>query len=147
MGIGIAVFLVVLGALGAPGLILSKRPDAKQMLDKLTPFQGWIGVAAALTGAYWLIFSSLLGLSLLGAGLAGMLMWITITAEAVVMLGLGLLLGVGTMKTFIKNPQAVEKLDQTIAKLQPKQGLLGLLSIIMGVWALLFNLIIYDILL
>jgi hypothetical protein len=32
------------GILAASGLILSKRPDAKQLIDKLTPYQALIGV-------------------------------------------------------------------------------------------------------
>jgi hypothetical protein len=38
------------------------------------------------------------------------------------------------MKTFIKNPEAQARMDQTLAKLSPKQGLLGLIAIGVGIW-------------
>ena len=52
----------------------------------------------------------------------------------VVQAGLGLLLGVGVLKTFIKDVTANAKMDQTITKLAPYQGTLGLVSIGLGVW-------------
>jgi hypothetical protein len=44
------------------------------------------------------------------------------------------LLGVGVLKTFIKQPEAQAKMDQMIAKLAPKQGVLGLVAIGVGAW-------------
>ncbi|MBK7777846.1 MAG: hypothetical protein IPI43_27650 [Sandaracinaceae bacterium] len=38
------------------------------------------------------------------------------------------------MKTFVKDEAAVAKLDTTIAKLAPKQGMLGLVAIGVGLW-------------
>lgn len=63
--------------------------------------------------------------------------WATFLADAVLQLALGLLLGVGVLKQFIKAPAAVAKLDQTIAKLAPKQGLLGLIAIGLGIWMII----------
>lgn len=60
--------------------------------------------------------------------------WITFLADSVLQFALGLLLGVGVLKTFIKSREASEKMDQTIAKLAPYQGTLGLAAIGLGVW-------------
>ena len=38
------------GLLAASGFILSKRPDAKQYLDKIAPYQGFIGLAMFADG-------------------------------------------------------------------------------------------------
>jgi hypothetical protein len=133
MMFGFSGFLIVLGILGAASLIIAKKPDAKQLIDKLTPYQGWIGACGALTGAYWTLMA-ILNLGLLAHSPIG---WITWMAVAVVMLLLGFLLGVGTLKTFIKNPEANAKMDQTITKLAPYQGTLGLVSIGLGVWGIL----------
>jgi type II secretory pathway component PulF len=65
------------------------------------------------------------------------LWWITWLADSVLLFSLGLLLGVGILKTFIKNPQAQAKMDQTITKLAPKQGVLGLIAIGVGIWMVL----------
>jgi hypothetical protein len=130
MGLVGGIWLALLGILAVPNLILGKRPDAKAMLDKITPYQGWIGAISALYGV-WGIISSILSLSWIAHW---PIYWATYLAVAVVQLALGLLLGVGVLKQFIKAPAAVEKMDQTIAKLAPKQGLLGLVAIGLGIW-------------
>jgi hypothetical protein len=38
------------------------------------------------------------------------------------------------LKSFIKNAQANEKMDQTIQKLAPYQGRMGIVAIGAGVW-------------
>ena len=63
--------------------------------------------------------------------------WVTYLASSVLQLALGILLGVGTLKMFVKQPQAVEKMDNLVAKLAPKQGVLGLIAIGVGVWFVL----------
>ena len=40
------------GLLAASGFILSKRPDAKHLLDKISPYQGFIGLAMFGDGLY-----------------------------------------------------------------------------------------------
>ncbi len=35
------------GILAASALIIARKPNAKQLIDKLTPYQGWIGVCSA----------------------------------------------------------------------------------------------------
>jgi hypothetical protein len=127
------LWLIVLGVLGAASLIIAKKPDAKELIGKLAPYQGWIGAISAIWGA-WRVIASLLGIGLLATW---PILWITLAAAAVVLLALGLLLGVGVLKTFISNPTAQAKMDQTIAKLAPYQGTLGIISICLGVWSIL----------
>src|SRR5260221_8549118 len=132
---------LVLGLLAVPNLIIAKRPDAKQLIDKIAPFQGWIGAVAAIWGAWQLIqFILNIGtmITLLTHPLWPMLFGIVTLVYAVVLFALGLLLGIGTLKTFIKNPQAQAKLDQTLAKISPYQGTLGIVALINGVVMLLF---------
>ena len=130
MGLLNGIWLVVLGVLGAASLIIAKKPDAKQLIDKLAPYQGWIGAVSAFWGV-WVIISAVLNLGWLTAA---PILWVTFLVDGLLQLGLGLLLGVGVLKTFITAPEAVAKLDQTIAKLAPKQGLLGLVAIGVGAW-------------
>jgi hypothetical protein len=133
MGLVNGIWLAVLGVLGAANLIIARKPDAKELIGKLAPYQGWIGAISAIWGA-WGIISSILSLGLL-AYLP--LVWITLLANAILSLALGLLLGVGVLKTFIKNPTAVDKMDTTITKLAPYQGTLGLIAIGVGVWTII----------
>jgi hypothetical protein len=130
MGLISGIWLAILGILGASSLIIAKRPDAKEAIAKLSPYQGWIGAVSAIWGA-WGIISAILGLGWMAHA---PILWITFLASGVLQLGLGLLLGVGVLKTFIKNPQANEKMDQTITKLAPYQGTLGLVALGVGAW-------------
>lgn len=125
-----AVWMIVLGILGAASLIIAKKPDAKALIDKLAPFQGWIGAISVLWGI-WGVINSILSLGWLTAM---PIAWITYLAESVVCLLLGLLLGVGVIKTFVKQPQAVEKMDMVVKKVSPYQGILGIIAILLGLW-------------
>ncbi len=140
MGLLSSIWMAVLGVLGAANLIIARKPDAKQLIEKLAPYQGWIGAISALYGV-WGIIWSVLGI---GALATWPIWWATMLATAVLQFSLGLLLGVGVLKTFIKQPQAQEKMDQMITKLAPKQGVLGLAAIGMGVWALVCNFVFYG---
>lgn len=137
MGLVFGLWLTVLGVLGAANLIIAKKPDAREMIAKLAPYQGWIGAVSALWGV-WGIISSILNLGWLSIW---PIWWATLLATSVIQVALGLLLGVGVLKTFIKNPQAQAKMDQTITRLAPKQGMLGLVAIGLGIWTILASFI------
>lgn len=134
------IWLAVLGVLGASNLIIAKRPDAAEAIAKLAPYQGWIGAVSALWGV-WGIISCVLNLGFLTTF---PIYWISWLATSVVQAALGLLLGVGVLKTFITAPEAVAKMDETIAKLAPKQGVLGLVAIGLGVWMILASFMFYG---
>jgi len=124
------IWLALLGVLAVPSLILAKKPDAKEMLAKITPYQGWIGAVSALWGV-WGIIGAVLNLGWLTTA---PIWWITWLADAVLLAALGLILGIGTLKTFIKDPTAQAKMDETLAKLAPHQGRLGLIAVCVGAW-------------
>lgn len=124
------IWLAVLGILGASSLIIARRPEAKDLIAKLTPFQGWIGAISALWGV-WGVISAVLNIGIMSHW---PIWWASWLASSLLLFSLGLLLGVGVIKSFIKNPQANEKMDQTIAKLAPYQGNLGIASIALGIW-------------
>lgn len=137
MNISYGIWLLVLGAVAVPSLIIAKRPDAKEMLGKLTPYQGWIGAVSFLWGI-WGIISAVIGISWLSVSPIG---WITWLAGSLLQTALGLILGIGTIKTFIKNPQAQAKMDETLTKLSPKQGMLGVAAIGLGAWEIVASII------
>jgi hypothetical protein len=130
MGLINGIWLAILGILGASSLIIAKKPDAKELIAKLAPYQGWIGAVSALWGA-WAIISAVLHIGWLTSA---PIYWVTFLGDGALQLALGLLLGVGVLKSFIKDPTASAKLDQTITKLAPYQGTLGLVAIGLGVW-------------
>ena len=137
MGFVSGIWMAVLGILGAANLIIARKPDAKELIGKIAPYQGWIGAVSALWGI-WGIISSVLHLGWLSLW---PIFWITFLVTALLQASLGLLLGIGVLKTFIKQPQAVEKMDQMVTKLAPKQGVLGLISIGVGLWMIVSSIL------
>ncbi|WP_343488396.1 hypothetical protein [Allomuricauda sp. d1] len=126
------ISLVLLSIIAVPSLILSKKPNAKELLEKIEPYQGWIGLIFCFWGA-WGIISSILNLGLLTTA---PIWWITLAAGSVVEVTLGFMLGSGLFnKLFLgKSPEAQQKAAELRAKIAPKQGKLGVLGIIVGVW-------------
>ncbi len=137
MGLITGVWLAVLGVLGASNLIIARKPDAKEMIAKLAPYQGWIGAVSALWGAWWVV-SAILNIAYLSLAPLGWIIWL---ATGAVMLLLGFLLGLGVLKTFVKDPTANEKADQMMAKLTPYQGTLGLVAIGLGIWGVIMTIL------
>lgn len=134
MGLGAGVWLFVLGVLGAANLIIARKPEAKELIAKISPYQGWIGFISMFWGVWGIIYSVLT----LGTWLKLYpVWWITWLAASVIQLLLGTLLGVGTFKSFVKQEQAVKKVDQMVEKLSPYQGTLGLVAMGLGVWTII----------
>jgi hypothetical protein len=89
-----------------------------------------MGAISAIWGV-WGIITSVLNIGWLTSY---PIYWATFLADSVLLAGLGLILGIGVMKTFIKSPVAQAKLDQTLQKVAPHQGRLGIAGIGVGVW-------------
>ena len=51
----IGLLLIVAGILAISGFIISKKPEAKALIDKIVPFQGFIGVALIALGVIFAI--------------------------------------------------------------------------------------------
>lgn len=126
------ITLILLGILAVPSLLLSKKPNAKELLDKIVPYQGWIGVVFAFWGV-WGIISAILNLGWLTTF---PIYWITFLLVSIVEAGLGFILGYGLIAKYVlsKNEQAAEKGKQLLAKLTPLQGTLGIAAIVLGIW-------------
>ena len=134
------VWLFVLGCLAVPSMVLSKSPEAKKALDKLVPFQGWIGVISLLWGLYniiWLIR----WLSALGHGVKGIIFFLVFAAFVLCQVILGFILGIGVVKSFVKDANAQAKLDETLTKVVPYQSKLGILAILDGILLIVMSLI------
>ncbi len=132
------ITLIILSLIAVPSLFLSKKPDAKELLDKIAPYQGWIGLIFCVWGIWGLIQCVLL-LGWLGAGTYGIISWATMFLYAVVEATLGFLLGYSLIVKYAlsKNETAREKGAQLLAKLQPLQEKLGILGIILGIWCII----------
>src|SRR5579859_1110071 len=100
MGLGAGIWLIVLGILGASSLIIARRPDAKDMIGKLAPYQGWIGASSVLWGL-WIALWTILNMGVLIKW--AFIGFVTLLGVSFVLVTLGLLLGVGVLKTFVKS--------------------------------------------
>lgn len=132
------LFLIVVGALGASSFILGKRPDAKEMFDKVAPIQGWLGVVSAFWGL-WGVINIILNL---GVMLKMIVPFVIGLVGSISLFGTGFLLGFNLIATFTakKSPEAAKKAEELRGKLvtyQIPMGFvcigLGLLSVVAGV--------------
>ena len=131
------ILLIVLGILAVPSLLLKKRPDAKEILDKIAPYQGWIGLVFCALGILGVI-RQLLHMNTMGIF---PIVWLTNVAVYVLQTLLGFLLGYGVIKKLIlaQSDEAKRKGEQFRRKLIPLQGRLGLAAIGVGVWCVLVD--------
>ena len=132
------VVLLAAGLLGAANLIVAKKPNAKELIDKLTPYQGWIGVVLVV----WGVIDVIRVVGFLGALSSAPFRMVIAILTALTELGLGFLLGSGLISKYVlsKSPQALEKGQLLRAKLAVYQGPLGLTAIVLAILFAVMNL-------
>jgi hypothetical protein len=137
MGLVFALLLIAAGLLGAASLIVAKQPNAREVIAKLTPYQGIIGIILLIWALIVFIFRILpaLGLLLQFFPLTGILL----LATFLVAIALGFLLGYGLIAQYAlnKNAGAAQGGEAMRLKLAKFQGPLGLLGIGLGLWMLI----------
>jgi hypothetical protein len=131
------LLLIAAGILAASSLILAKKPDAKQMIDKIAPYQATLGIILLGWGLYNFIIvvgpgamvKILTALPLLGITLWGML---------VSSILLGIMFGMPMVAKMSAGGAA--KGEQMAKKLAPFQVIIGLVAIGSSLLAILYNL-------
>lgn len=128
------ITLVLLSIIAVPSLVLSKKPNAKELLEKIEPYQGWIGLIFCIWGV-WGVISSILNISWLTSA---PIWWSTLLAGSVIQALLGFMLGFALINKMVlgKSAEAQEKAAELRAKIAPKQGKLGLIGIAVGIWVI-----------
>ena len=126
------ISLVLLSIIAVPSLILSKKPNAKELLEKIEPYQGWIGIVFCFWG-FWGVVTAILNLGWLTIA---PIWWITFLVGNIVSAVLGFMLGSGLINKLVdsKNEAAQFKANELRVKIAPKQGRLGIIGIIIGIW-------------
>lgn len=141
MGIIASLALIVCGGLAAANLIVQKQPNAREAIEKLRPYQGWIGVVVALCGA-WMLIWALLSFGWFSFGVRGVIWWLTFTLTGALEFALGFLLGYPILSQWLaKSADARQRGQQLQEKLALYQVPLGLAGIAVGVWCLIGNFI------
>lgn len=118
------------GILAASGFIIKRLPNAQSVIDKIAPYQGWIGSLMFFWGI-WETLQSILGISMLGSHPGVWAFWLL---SGVADLLVGFLLGFGLITHYAlsKNQAAMEKGQRIRSTLMGIQAPLGLLAIVMG---------------
>jgi len=124
------ITLILLSLLAVPSLIISKKPDAQQYIDKISPYQGWIGLIFFIFGV-WGILVAVLNLRWFTSA---PIWWVTYLAGVVMETILGFILGYNLIAKYAlsKNEKAKEKGAEILLKLSKIQGNLGIIGIIIG---------------
>ena len=84
------------GILAASALIIARKPNAKQLIDKITPYQGWIGIVMFFWGV-WAVLDCVRFMSLLSVRPVFWVFWL---ASGVADLVVGFLLGFGLITKY-----------------------------------------------
>lgn len=124
MGVGLiqGLWLLLLGALGASSLV-AKREEGRKALAAIEPYQGWIGVASVAWGAWHLIVLVLY---------PRFHPWLFDLVVAGLFLTLGVLLGVGIIQSFLKDPGGRDNFEKFVQKLTPYRQTLGVVAMVLG---------------
>lgn len=121
------ILAIVGGLIAASSFLIAKKPDAKELFDKMAPYQGFVGVGMLVLGVLWLlqVLPHIAGI-LKAAPLSGAVTIATLVGTILV----GFLLGYGLISKFVlsKNEAAAEKGAEALAKIAKVQVPLGLLT-------------------
>lgn len=118
------------GTLAASGFIIGKKPNAKELIDKLVPYTGWIGILMFVWGV-WETIGAVTGMGMLSSFPLRWIFWLCVGLAD---LGVGFLLGFSLISKYAlsKNAQAMAKGQQLREKLVKIQAPLGLFAMVMG---------------
>ena len=128
-----AIIAIIGGIIAASSLIVAKKPNAQELIDKLTPYQGWIGIVLAFWGVVGFIRL------ILNVGRIGF-PWMIGLGVSVVEFVVGFLLGYGLISKYLleKNEEAKVKGQELRMKLTKYQVSAGVILIILGILTLLY---------
>ena len=127
-----AIIAIIGGIIAASSLIVAKKPNAQELIDKLTPYQGWIGIVLAFWGVFGFI-SLILNIGSIGFA------WMIGLGVSVVEFVVGFLLGYGLISKYLleKNEEAKAKGQELRMKLTKYQVPAGVILIVLGIFNLL----------
>ncbi len=131
-GFAFPLIAIVAGCLAAAAVVIQKLPDAEKAIEKIKPYEAFIGVAALLFGIMQLLsigkmFGSITGLVALAATVSCILM--------------GFLLGFPVLQDMVINDMSEDsraKAAEWYQKLTPYKITAGLTAIGTGIYLLIF---------
>jgi uncharacterized membrane protein len=127
-----AAILFLLGLLAVSDFVTKQIPATEDLLNKITPVKGWLGLIFAVYGLVTVVNSLLY----VGSTKFNPIVWSTSIIIGVLMFGVGLL--VGFEKIAALTGQG-DKLEVLRAKFEPHQRNMGFLCLIMATWAIVYK--------
>jgi len=127
------LWLALLGVLVAPNIILSRRPAAAHFFKKLSAIQGWIGVISVI-GAVFMLIKSLLNVRWIASSFT---LWFSSLLGSLILLALGLILGIGVIRSFWDRGQVIDRLSSAADRLAVFQSTLGFIAFAGGIWLII----------
>ena len=131
------ILLIAAGFLASSSFIIAKKPNAKQLVDKIAPYQAGMGIALLLWGLYNAFVYVGIGMMLKFFGiniLAALTVWGALSSAIVI----GFLFGLPQIAKW--SAAGASRGDVLAKKLAPFQTLFGFIGIGSGVLLLMFNL-------
>lgn len=137
------ILMIIIGIIAAMSLITSVLNDSKKVLHLINPFQGYFGIFALCWGI-WGIVSLLLDLSWV---LQSPVWRITLFIIYIIEVVIGFISTFSLFSKYIlkRSDVAQNKAEELIIKLIPYKISLGLTGICIGIWSIIYKLIIADI--
>jgi hypothetical protein len=130
------LLLILAGILAISGLIVAKKPNARELIDKLLPFQALIGVVLLAFGLVNLL-RSLSGISYMFRTFPGIVTFLVLVTSIL----LGFMFGMPQIAKWLPgNSAAEQKGQQLTAKLAPYQVIIGLVGLGAAALSLLYYL-------
>jgi hypothetical protein len=126
-----AIILFILGLLAVSDFVTKQVPATQNLLDKLLPIKGWLGLLFAIYGIVAIVNS----LTYIGSVGFNPVVWSVSIIMGALMFGVGLLVGFEKIASLTGKGDQLEVLR---AKLAPHQRNMGFLCLIMAAVALIF---------
>ncbi|WP_074408587.1 MULTISPECIES: hypothetical protein [Aquimarina] len=135
MTLGITLILLSI-IVAAPSLLLSKKPEVKEFLEKIEPLPSLIRFMIGLMFCFWGLWGIISAVLNLGWLTTYPIWWITLLAGNIMEAVLGFMLVFRSINKFFvfKNGATKEKANQLRGKSASKQRKLGVIGIIIGCW-------------
>lgn len=132
------ILLFLGGILAVSGLIVAKKPDAKQIIDKLVPFQALIGVGMLAVGVILMLkIGPIDTFKAAQAGMAGLALF----GLVIVGIVLGFLFGMPQIAKWLPGESSAEQKAMEVAqKLAGFQVMIGVVGLAAAAVALLYQL-------
>jgi hypothetical protein len=131
-----ALVLILGCILAMSGIIIAKKPDARALIEKLTPYQTLIGIALIVLGVinFFVLLPKLTNifkLNLISAAVA-----LTVVGTSIL---LGALFGMPQIAKLIPDQNAEQKALRISQQLAPYQVMLGLVGLVASVLYFLYR--------